>query len=114
MRGRGPGRLPSPAPSAPPGRPGCKAPRAGLGGLHSTASALPLAWQTAGTRSLQAEQLQGLPNGATLTPLRCPRKQLVSDPLPSAELEDGVLGGDGQTWVQMSTLPLTRVTPGNS
>lgn len=39
---------------------------------------------------------------------------MVSDPLPSAELEDGVLGEGSQTWVRMSDLPLTRVTPGNS
>lgn len=114
MQGRGPGRPPSPAPSAHPGHPGCKAPSAGLGGLRSTASALPLARQAAGTRRLQAEQLQGLPKGATLTPLRRPRKQMVGDPLPSAELEDGVLGEGSQTWVRMSALPLTRVTPGNS
>lgn len=39
---------------------------------------------------------------------------MVSDPLPSAELEDGVLGEGSQTWVRMSDLPLTRVTPGDS
>lgn len=62
---------------------------------------------------MQAEQEQGLPKGATLTPLHCPRRQLVSDPLPSAELEDSVLEGDCQIWLQMSTQTLTRVTLGH-
>lgn len=36
----------------------------------------------------------GLPKGRTLTAPCCPRKQVLSDPRPSAELQDSVPGGD--------------------
>ena len=76
---------------------------------------LPQAWHIAGTQCLQAEPA-GAAEGSSLTPShpRAAPGGRESDPLPSAELEDSILGGDTQVWVQTSTLPLTRVTQGNS